>query len=64
MNDQGMRKFAFYLIVFACDVALVSLGIIPPKAFESIAWGVIIAFGGGNVGEHFAKRGMNVQQNT
>lgn len=55
----GKRKFIFFTFVFCIVSILQSMGKLPGdgKVYESAIWAIVIGFGGGNVGEHFAKRG-------
>lgn len=55
----GKRKYFFFLFLFCIVSILQVIGKLPAdgKVYESLIWAIVIGFGGGNVGEHFAKRG-------
>jgi hypothetical protein len=55
---SGKRKFYFFLFVFCVVSILQAVGKLPVdgKIYESAIWAIVIGFGGGNVGEHFAKK--------
>ena len=62
MNDEkmkGKRKLFFFTFMLCIVSILQATGKLPVdgKVFESAIWAIVIGFGGGNVGEHFAKRG-------
>ena len=51
-----MRKLWFFSAAFVILSALVAIGAIADVVYESVAIATLIGFGGGNVGEHFARR--------
>jgi len=57
-TPPGKRKFYFFLFMFSIVSILQAIGKLPTdgKIYESAIWAIVIGFGGGNVGEHFAKK--------
>lgn len=53
---EGTRKLFFFSLMMILAYVAYMLADLPHEAYESTMWAAAIGFGGGNVGEHFAKR--------
>jgi len=58
MKEPG-RKFTFFSVAFVVITWLVAKDHIPPEVYKDLFWACAFAFSGGNVAEHFAKRGQS-----